>query len=144
MNEGRSGVPAPAVGTFGDESTEAVVFVPGQAAPLTPVPEVRPDPVGGTGLVVTRGPRAGATIPVSVGGTTVGRDRDCDITLDSPTVSRRHARIDRDGAHYTITDTGSLNGTYLNRSPVDRARLVDGDEIWIGTFRFTFRTGPAT
>ncbi|MCI2417918.1 FHA domain-containing protein [Saccharopolyspora sp. K220] len=131
------------MGTFGDEPTSPAVPSPGQAAPLAPVSEIWPNPVGGTGLVVTRGPYAGVTIPVSVGVSTVGRSRDCDVTLDSPTVSRCHAQIHHDGVHYTIIDMGSLNGTYVNREPVDRARLVGGDEIWIGTFRFTFRTGPA-
>ena len=37
-----------------------------------------------------------------------------------------------------VTDLGSLNGTYVNENPVDRARLAHGDNMWIGKFRLLF------
>ena len=37
-----------------------------------------------------------------------------------------------------IEDTGSLNGTYVNRRRVERATLEDGDEVQIGKYRLTF------
>ena len=37
---------------------------------------------------------------------------------------------------------GSLNGTYVNREPVDSAVLANGDEVQIGKFRLVFLTGP--
>ena len=37
---------------------------------------------------------------------------------------------------------GSLNGTYVNREPVDTAVLANGDEVQIGKFRLVFLTGP--
>ncbi|WP_435828417.1 FHA domain-containing protein [Saccharopolyspora shandongensis] len=40
-------------------------------------------------------------------------------------------------------DGGSLNGTYVNRRSVESVELADGDEIWIGKMRFTFRAGDA-
>ena len=61
-----------------------------------------------------------------------------DIVLDDPTVSRRHAAIQHDGDHYVVTDAESLNGTYLNRHPIDYARMSDGDELWIGRFHLRF------
>jgi pSer/pThr/pTyr-binding forkhead associated (FHA) protein len=36
---------------------------------------------------------------------------------------------------------GSLNGTYLNRERVETARLKDGDEVQIGTFKLLFLAG---
>ena len=39
-------------------------------------------------------------------------------------------------------DVGSLNGTYVNREPVDTAVLATGDEVQIGKFRLVFLTGP--
>jgi pSer/pThr/pTyr-binding forkhead associated (FHA) protein len=39
-------------------------------------------------------------------------------------------------------DVGSLNGTYVNREPVDSAVLANGDEVQIGKFRLVFLTGP--
>jgi hypothetical protein len=39
---------------------------------------------------------------------------------------------------YLIEDAGSLNGTYVNRRRVEKARLEDGDEVQIGKYRLTF------
>lgn len=109
--------------------------VPTQSAPQSMRQETR------TELVVQRGPDAGTGYAVTQSRTTIGRHRDCDIVLDDGTVSRYHAELRRDHDGYVISDSGSLNGTYLNRRPVDRAELADGDELWIGKFRFVFRMG---
>lgn len=53
-------------------------------------------------------------------------------------VSPRHAEIRCHGTSFVIV--GSFNGTYLNRSPVDTAVLVEGDEIQVGKFRLTFHS----
>lgn len=71
--------------------------------------------------------------------TELGRQPDCGIRLDHPTVSRRHAEIRRDGDRFRIRDLGSRNGTYLNRLAVDLADLHNGDEITIGAYRLVFR-----
>jgi pSer/pThr/pTyr-binding forkhead associated (FHA) protein len=68
----------------------------------------------------------------------IGRHPECDIVVDDPTVSRRHAEVRREGGRYVLVDHGSLNGTYVNREPRDRALLADGDELWVGKARFTF------
>ncbi|MDN5933964.1 MAG: FHA domain-containing protein, partial [Pseudonocardia sp.] len=71
-----------------------------------------------------------------------GRHPDSDIFLDDVTVSRRHAEFRRDAGEFVVVDVGSLNGTYVNREPVDTAVLADGDEVQIGKFRLVFLTGP--
>ncbi len=45
----------------------------------------------------------------------LGADRDCDIVVDYPSVSRRHCRLTRkpDGS-FTLEDLGSTNGTFVN------------------------------
>jgi pSer/pThr/pTyr-binding forkhead associated (FHA) protein len=43
-----------------------------------------------------------------------------------------------------VHDVGSLNGTYVNREPVDVATLSGGDEVQIGKFRLVYLTGPRT
>ena len=58
------------------------------------------------------------------------------------TVSRRHAEFRLDGNEFQVVDVGSLNGTYVNREPVDSATLTNGDEVQIGKFRLVFLTGP--
>lgn len=91
-------------------------------------------------LEVGRGPQAGTVFSVPPGLTSVGRDRDCDVTLDDPTVSRRHAEFQRTGLAVAVRDAGSLNGTYINGVPCDRTTaLTDGDEVWIGKFRLVFQ-----
>ena len=50
----------------------------------------------------------------------------------------------REGGGFTVHDVGSLNGTYVNREPVDVASLAGGDEVQIGKFRLVYLTGPRT
>lgn len=95
-------------------------------------------------LMVMRGAAAGSEIALDEPCVTIGRDRSCDVVCDDTTVSRAHAELRRDGDDYTLMDTGSLNGTYLNRHPVaEVVDLTDGDEIWIGTARFRFHVPAA-
>lgn len=73
----------------------------------------------------------------------VGRGTDQQIFLDDITVSRKHAEISYQDQQWLLKDLGSLNGTYVNREPVDAVLLVNGDEIQIGKYRFRFLTGTA-
>jgi len=93
-------------------------------------------------LVVKRGPNAGSRFQLDREKVTAGRHPESDIFLDDVTVSRRHAEFRSDAGEFVVVDVGSLNGTYVNREPVDTAVLVDGDEVQIGKFRLVFITGP--
>jgi pSer/pThr/pTyr-binding forkhead associated (FHA) protein len=73
-----------------------------------------------------------------------GRHPDSDIFLDDITVSRRHAEFRRENGIFRIVDAGSLNGTYINRQPVDSAVPANRDEIQIGKVRLVFFTAPTT
>ncbi len=108
--------------------------------PLTTSGE-RPPP-GSALLVVTRGPNAGSRLVLDKAKTSAGRHPDSDIFLDDVTVSRRHAEFRlTENNDVQVVDVGSLNGTYVNRQPVDSARLADGDEVQLGKFRMVFLTG---
>ena len=98
-------------------------------------------PSGSALLVVKRGPNAGSRFLLDQPVTSAGRHPDSDILLDDVTVSRRHAefRLDKDGS-WAVADVGSLNGTYVNRQPVDSAVLANNDEVQIGMFRLVFLT----
>jgi pSer/pThr/pTyr-binding forkhead associated (FHA) protein len=74
--------------------------------------------------------------------TTAGRHPNSDIFPDDITVSRRHAQFRCLSGEFQVVDVGSLNGTYLNREPVESAVLVNGAEVQIGKFRLVFLTGP--
>src|SRR5216684_2795915 len=62
----------------------------------------------------------------------VGRDRTCSIVLSHPAVSRRHARITLNGQQIVLEDLKSANGTYVNNTRVDRAKLKVGDVVRFG------------
>jgi pSer/pThr/pTyr-binding forkhead associated (FHA) protein len=74
--------------------------------------------------------------------TNAGRSPKSDIFLDDVTVSRRHCQfLARDGGYY-VRDSGSLNGTYVNRERVEEAELHAGDEVQIGKYRLTYHPSP--
>ncbi|MGQ0824744.1 MAG: FHA domain-containing protein [Actinomycetota bacterium] len=98
----------------------------------------------GVGLLVVRhGPDAGASYRLDRDVTTIGRHPDSDIFLDDITVSRRHVQLRREHGTYVLEDSGSLNGTYVNRERVDGAALHHGDEVQIGRYRVSFVLGGA-
>jgi pSer/pThr/pTyr-binding forkhead associated (FHA) protein len=99
-------------------------------------------PAGSALLVVKRGPNAGSRFLLDQPRTSAGRHPDSDIFLDDVTVSRRHAEFRLEASEFQVVDVGSLNGTYVNREPVDSALLSNGDEVQIGKFRLVFLTGP--
>ena len=107
-----------------------------------PVPGIEGLPQGAALLVVKRGPNAGSRFLLDQPTTSAGRHPDSDIFLDDVTVSRRHAEFRQDDDDFQVVDVGSLNGTYVNREPVDSAVLGNGDEVQIGKFRLVFLTGP--
>jgi FHA domain/zinc-ribbon domain len=93
-------------------------------------------------LVIMRGSEAGSKFLLDRDVTSCGRHPSSDIFLDDITVSRRHAEILREGNRFLVKDTGSLNGTYVNRERVDVAELVGGDELQVGKFKLMFFTAP--
>jgi pSer/pThr/pTyr-binding forkhead associated (FHA) protein len=101
-------------------------------------------PQGSGLLVVKRGPNAGSRFLLDRATTTAGRHPNSNIFLDDVTVSRRHAEFRCVSGEFQVVDVGSLNGTYVNREPVDWAVLANGDEVQIGKFRLVFLTGPTT
>ena len=92
-------------------------------------------------LVIQRGPNAGSRFLLDRDVTTIGRHPDAEILLDDITVSRKHAEVAKSGDAYRVVDSGSLNGTYLNRVRVDGADLHNGDELQVGKYRLVFYTG---
>jgi hypothetical protein len=73
---------------------------------------------------------------------TVGRLPDCDLVLDEPSVSKRHAslRWDAEHARCSLQDLGSTNGTYLNTATIQQREvtLKDGDIVSFGEAQFWF------
>jgi FHA domain-containing protein len=68
----------------------------------------------------------------------IGRSRDCELVLDDPNVSRRHAELRRQEGAWIVADLGSTNGVKVNGRRVEHAVLKPGDEIALGLSRLTF------
>ncbi|MGY2703601.1 MULTISPECIES: FHA domain-containing protein [unclassified Nocardioides] len=113
---------------------------------LNPVDAAAVDalPSGHALLVVQRGPGSGSRFLLDADVVNAGRHPDSEIFLDDVTVSRRHAEFHRSGDTFTVSDVGSLNGTYVNRDRIDRVQLKDGDEVQIGKYRLVFFSGHAS
>jgi hypothetical protein len=72
-------------------------------------------------------------------GAVIGRSRGCDIVVEDPGVSRRHAEIRPAQEGWMIRDLGSTNGVLLNRSPIDGpTELRSGDHIELGETEIVF------
>ena len=98
---------------------------------------------GGTsesGLTVVRlfWPNGQATL--GHGEHVVGRDPQASVFVDSPGVSRRHARVAVTEGQATIEDLGSKNGVTISGRAVEgQALLTDGDVITIGIVEMKVR-----
>ncbi|MEU3726047.1 FHA domain-containing protein [Streptomyces sp. NPDC031705] len=115
----------------------------GQHAPSSLSPEaqaaVEALPPGSALLIVRRGPNSGSRFLLDGELTTAGRHPQSDIFLDDITVSRLHVEFRRSPeGGFTVSDVGSLNGTYVNREPIDSVALHNGDEVQIGKYRLCF------
>nr|WP_279576867.1 FHA domain-containing protein [Streptomyces sp. GC420] len=117
-----------------------------EATGQTAIPALSPEaqaavdalPVGSALLVVRRGPNSGSRFLLDSDLTTAGRHPQSDIFLDDVTVSRRHVEFRRGPEGFTVSDVGSLNGTYVNRERIDSVALHNGDEVQIGKYRLVF------
>jgi len=81
----------------------------------------------------------GRTYPLAIGSTVIGRGDQANLRLPDVGISRRHARLDFDGAQVVLTDLGSTNGTMVNGQRVSAVALNPGDMIQLGTTTLTFR-----
>ena len=84
-----------------------------------------------------------AEIALMAGENVLGREGAGVILLKSSTVSRRHVRIVIGTDGTVVEDLGSKNGTFVNDQRLTRpTRIVDGDQMRIGSLLFTFRAAP--
>lgn len=109
--------------------------------------EAPPEPAGRVPRVSCRllwGPRE---FGLAEGESLIGRSSECAVCIDSPKVSRQHARIVVASASATLEDLGSKNGTWVRGERCEApTALADGDEVAFGEIRMTFLTAadPST
>jgi Protein of unknown function (DUF3662)/FHA domain len=79
----------------------------------------------------------GTEHPVLPPGLLIGRSSECDLRIDDPGVSRRHAelRVTGEGpnAEIAVIDLGSTNGTVVDGVRISRASVSDGSRIVLGS-----------
>ena len=117
---------APSAGDFG----HTMVYSPDRSARKLEAP---PRP-GGRAMLVGADKRT----VLSGSRLLIGRSRDCDVTVEDPNVSRRHAELRNEDGRWIITDLGSTNGVKVNGRRVEQAALEPGDELVFGLARLRF------
>ncbi len=60
---------------------------------------------------------------------TIGRSSICDIVVDIDTISRLHAKIERDLVRYILYDTNSANGTYVNGQQLGEPHILQDQDL---------------
>ena len=121
-----------------EDATTATYVIDDQTGELKPVDVGDVAAQSGALVVRSGGGRVGQSFPLTGERMTIGRSPEAGVFLDDVTVSREHATLVRRGGEWFLDDSGSLNGTYVNRQRVDSHRLADGDELQIGKFKLTF------
>ena len=84
-------------------------------------------------LTVLAGSNVGEMYRLEGDETVIGRANGVHIRLNDDGISRRHARVYRQGSQILIEDLKSANGTMVNGEAVMRHALQDGDKVRLGT-----------
>ncbi|HLG94632.1 MAG TPA: FHA domain-containing protein, partial [candidate division Zixibacteria bacterium] len=87
------------------------------------------EPKGPATLIVQKGRLAGTRFTLNDAVITLGASSDNQIVLDYEGVSRRHARIEKNGGRWELVDLNSTNHTYVNGRPVSRSPLKNKDVV---------------
>jgi hypothetical protein len=90
-------------------------------------------------LVPLDGPQTGELFQLK-GRCVVGKAPDCDVCLNDPSISGRHAEFIAGRAGFRVNDLGSTNGTYVNDKKITSADLVDNDSVRLGRTNFKFKS----
>jgi len=95
---------------------------------------------GGWKLRVLSGTSIGLEFDLPLSQYCLGSRAPAGIVIADPSIAPQHLRIDLHADHVDVADV-SGRGIQVNGRPVGRSRLVPGDEVTVGNFRFQF-TNP--
>ena len=84
-------------------------------------------------LTILSGVDTGRVVALAGCETILGRSSSATLSVDEPSISRRHARVlFADDGRHLLEDLGSKNGTFVNGRRVTRVALSAGDRIQLG------------
>jgi S-DNA-T family DNA segregation ATPase FtsK/SpoIIIE len=75
-------------------------------------------------LKIVKGPVPGQTFAIERSQVVVGRDPTCDIVIDAPSVSRRHAQLTYQTGWFYVQDLGSANGIVVDGKRVAGSQRI--------------------
>lgn len=85
--------------------------------------------------------KSGSAMPLKNWENAVGRSPACDIVADDDSVSRFHGVVARRKKGWTVIDTYSKTGIFVNGQRINsRAILENGDTVSFGSFVYRFGT----
>ncbi len=89
-------------------------------------------------IVILKGHAAGMEYLITKKYTVIGREKEADIAVKDPHISRKHAAIEyRDGL-YLLKDLESTNGTRMSGKLIKQANLRHEDTFSVGDTTFQF------
>jgi diguanylate cyclase (GGDEF)-like protein len=104
---------------------------PGRRTAIS-IPSERPPSAGPPCLVIISGDDIGRRYELGTQEVSIGRADTCTICVNTDQVSRKHATVQCILGKYYLVDMRSTNGTFVNEQKVERAKLLDGDQIRVG------------
>jgi hypothetical protein len=93
-------------------------------------------------LVVNPGTPQAWEIQLKPGINRLGRSSTNEVVIQAPGISSTHCQIVVDDQAVMIRDLGSTNGTFVERAPVQEARLEDGQMVQLGSVEMAFHSEP--
>ncbi len=90
-------------------------------------------------LVLTEPFKAPSRVLIKCDPFVIGRHHDCNLVLEHPSVSKRHAQISWQGEAWQVRDLGSKNGIAVNGVPVKDRPLASDDLIALGSRELIFQ-----
>ena len=138
---------APASRAAAQAPVAATVPAVSEAQPTIPIRALGdsvPDRTAGTAparMFVLTTDLAGMEFSLDRASLVIGRTDENDIVLGHRSISRHHAKVVRDGDHYTIVDLQSANGVRVNGEDYERIELNPGDIVELGHVKVRF-VGP--
>ena len=121
-----------------DDVTTATYIIDDTTGELRPVDVTDVAAESGALVIRSGGGRVGQSFPLTGERMTIGRSPEAAVFLDDVTVSRDHAELVRRSGAWYLDDSGSLNGTYVNRRRIESHKLEDGDELQVGKYKLTY------